>query len=83
MVQERHSFGSLETLTAKGTFPVTEADKEAILNYLYKEVPIYYDEKLHVHTATGLYIADLYSERQKLEESNHDIPGTKTNDYIF
>lgn len=67
MDKERHEFNNLEELESEGIFPITKADKEAILNYIHKSVPVFYDEELHVHTESGIYIADLYDVNEEPE----------------
>lgn len=53
-------FGSLNDLEVKGVTPVSDYDKEVILDYLYRNATLYYDDKLNVYTDTGLQIASLY-----------------------
>lgn len=67
MDKERHEFNNLEELETEGILPVAKSDKEAILNYIYKSVPLFYDEDFLVYTESGIYIADLYDVNEEAE----------------
>lgn len=54
-------FNSLNELSSKGYYPMTDEDKEIILDALYRGKALYYDDKLNVYTDdTGAQIASLY-----------------------
>jgi len=54
-------FSGLNELELKGIFTMSEEDKEVVLNYLYKGIPLYYNnDNLEVYTDTGLYVVTLF-----------------------
>lgn len=83
MDKERHDFNNLEELETNGIFPISEADKEAVLNYIYKSVPVFYDEDFRVYTESGIYIADLYNvnEEPEVEQEPSVWVSTPENEY--